>query len=154
LSGDLFDGLMRYKRETEAAILRGMKKAGLALLRDCINEVPLKQSTLRGSSSVFVDDALVSTGADLGYSEGTPATDGGQPPQPGRIVTTVGFNTPYAAYQHEGMRKDGSHVVRNYSEPDTGPKFIENRLAQGGEYLGIVAAEIKKGGGDASVEGA
>ena len=29
------------------------------------------------------------------------------------ISVTVGYNTEYAAYQHEGRRQDGSHIIRN-----------------------------------------
>lgn len=40
----------------------------------------------------------------------------------------VGYNTVYAAYQHEGMRKDGSHVVRRYSNPRSRRKFLEDPI--------------------------
>lgn len=32
----------------------------------------------------------------------------------------------YASYQHRGMRKDGSHVVRRYTTSGTNKKFLED----------------------------
>lgn len=40
----------------------------------------------------------------------------------------VGYNIAYAAYQHEGQRRDGSHVVRNYTNPRSQRKFLENPI--------------------------
>lgn len=37
----------------------------------------------------------------------------------------------YAEYQERGARKDGSHRVKNYSTPGTGPHFAENAVKQG-----------------------
>ena len=31
------------------------------------------------------------------------------------------YESPYARYQYYGMREDGSHKVRNYTTPGTGP---------------------------------
>ena len=35
-------------------------------------------------------------------------------------------SVPYAAYQERGMRADGSHVVRNYTTPGTGKRYLRN----------------------------
>jgi len=34
---------------------------------------------------------------------------------------TITYEMPYAKYQYYGMREDGTHVVRNYTTPGTGP---------------------------------
>lgn len=34
------------------------------------------------------------------------------------------FDTPYAAYQERGYRRDGSRVVRNYTTPGTGKGYL------------------------------
>lgn len=34
---------------------------------------------------------------------------------------SITYESPYAEYQYYGMRKDGTHVVRNYTTPGTGP---------------------------------
>lgn len=39
-----------------------------------------------------------------------------------------GMAQKYAEYQHEGMRADGTHVVRNYTEPDTGSHFLSRGI--------------------------
>lgn len=34
-------------------------------------------------------------------------------------------DTEYAAYQEEGQRKDGTHVVKKYTTPSTGKDFLK-----------------------------
>lgn len=38
------------------------------------------------------------------------------------------FNTPYSAYQHEGMRRGGTHVVKNYTTAGTKKKYLEDPM--------------------------
>jgi len=60
----------------------------------------------------------------------------------------VGFNMPYAAYQHEGQRSDGSHVVQNWTEPGAGKEFIKKKIEMYlPTYLKFLADFIKKKGG-------
>lgn len=33
---------------------------------------------------------------------------------------SITYESPYAEYQYYGMRKDGTHVVKNYTTPGTG----------------------------------
>jgi hypothetical protein len=58
-------------------------------------------------------------------------------------------SSPYAVYQHEGMRKDGSHVVRKHTtDPNANArtKFVEVPMREARDELyGIVAAEIARG---------
>lgn len=37
------------------------------------------------------------------------------------------YESPYARYQYYGMREDGTHVVKNYTTPGTGP-YWDNRM--------------------------
>lgn len=41
------------------------------------------------------------------------------------LSRTVRFALPYAGYQERGMRLDGSHVVRNYTTPGTGRRYLQ-----------------------------
>lgn len=41
---------------------------------------------------------------------------------------TILWDRKYAQYQERGMRKDGSHKVRNYTTPGTGPHYAENAV--------------------------
>ena len=34
--------------------------------------------------------------------------------------TSITYESPYARYQYYGVRKDGSHIVNNYTTPGTG----------------------------------
>lgn len=40
------------------------------------------------------------------------------------------WQQPYAAYQERGSRADGSHVVRNYTTPGTGPHYAANAVEE------------------------
>ena len=47
-----------------------------------------------------------------------------------RTIVDIGtdyieYEVPYALYQYYGMRKDGTHVVMNYTTPGTGPYWDE-----------------------------
>lgn len=148
-------GIDEYIRRLRIAAKRGMARAAFNCLRDCVMDmpqVPLDEGTLRGSGSAFVDNELVATSEQFGGSgaKPTPATSLGEPLKPGFIRGAVGFNTPYAAYQHEGAREDGSHVVKNYSHSGTGAKFLERKLIENhAAYVGEVhdAIEEEFGGG-------
>lgn len=37
----------------------------------------------------------------------------------------IEYDTPYARYQYYGIRQDGSHKVKHYTTPGTGPKWDE-----------------------------
>ncbi len=126
----------------------GVARSCMALLRDTVMEmptVPLKQGTLRGSGSVFVDNVLQGTSEEFG-SGGKPCTDFTEADLPAVVEGVVGFNAPYAAYQHEGVRLDGTHQVRQYSEPGSGAKFLEKKMLGNREkYLKIVGTVVKEG---------
>lgn len=131
-------GLQRLEKRQMASARIGMEDAVKALLDDCLNEqpsVPLRDGALRSSGSAYVDGKHVAGG-------GTPVAD---VPKPDMIQGTVIFDGPYAAYQHEGMRRDGTHVVKNYTTPGTGAKYIEAKLhGHPQKYIQIVAESIKR----------
>lgn len=58
-------------------------------------------------------------------------------------------DTPYAVYQHEGMRRDGTYVIRQHTHepnPMAGTKFVEGPLREESETLyGIIAGAIAQG---------
>lgn len=117
-------------------IVRGLFAAGTELLQDAredIPRVPKKEGTLSASGSVTV----LRPGEVSELAETT---------TPGRYVAIVGFNTPYAAYLHEGMRQDGSHVVMNWTLEGSGPKYLETPLlANRDRYIQIIVDAIKRG---------
>ncbi len=64
------------------------------------------------------------------------------------ISVKAGYNSEYAAYQHEGERKSGTHKVKKYttdrgaSQP--GPKFLQTKMVRHKEkYIGIAAKTIE-----------
>jgi hypothetical protein len=66
------------------------------------------------------------------------------------IIGEVAYNSPYAAYQHEGQRADGTHVVTEYSKSDgRGPKFLETALFENvAARLARIASRVRKGLGN------
>lgn len=137
-------GLDLAAKEMKQAAERGMAKAVLQLMDDTIEEypgIPQDEHVLRASGSAFVNNRLVGTSNDNGI--GQPIVQSEDELGPNKIVGAVIFGTPYAAYQHEGVRYDGSHVVKNYTTAGTGPKFLESKLFHNTDkYLGIIAEEI------------
>jgi hypothetical protein len=53
----------------------------------------------------------------------------------------TGYNTKYAMYQHEGIRKDGSRVVRNWSNGRKS-KYLENPLKENISTWNSVARKV------------
>ena len=60
---------------------------------------------------------------------------------------TITYEMPYAEYQYYGMRKDGSHVVKNYTTPGTGT-YWDKRMwtAEGQDVVKEVQKYINRGG--------
>lgn len=143
---DLVQGLQNFAGEFLKAAERGGGKAGSALLNDTIMEmpaVPLDEGTLRGSGSVLVQNNLVQTAPNVGGTP-TPATEGDESLAPDMVIAVVGFNTPYAAVQHEGQREDGTHIIKNYTHAGTGKKFLERKLFNNADdYIKVAAEEVK-----------
>lgn len=72
-----------------------------------------------------------------------PALDIALPQMPNVVEAVVVFNTPYAAYQHEGVRRDGTHRIRRWATPGAGIKFLEKKLlAHGKGYLATAGAAV------------
>lgn len=149
---DMADGFRRFRDDFEGRARRGLAQAGMALLQDCVMDmpaVPLDEGTLRGSGSVHVSGEFKFDSSAMA-SAGNPTPN--RSPIPNRdtanlIESTVGFNTPYAAYQHEGERADGTHKVENYSHSGTGAKFLEQKMStKRNRYMGIVAKNMRGGG--------
>lgn len=60
----------------------------------------------------------------------------------------TGYDTKYAMYQHEGMRRDGSRIVRNWSNGRKS-KYLENPLKENISTWNrvarqVLASELKK----------
>jgi hypothetical protein len=121
-----FKELVRSVSEKVAA--EGLFSAGQALMTaadDEIPQVPYKTGDLRAAR--VVKDPEISAG---------------------RVSVDCGYNSKYAAYQHEGQRKDGSHKVKEYTTtqvPGPGPKFLEKKMAGNAKrFMAIVADRIRE----------
>ena len=51
--------------------------------------------------------------------------------QPDRII----YESPYARYQYYGIRQDGTHKVRHYTTPGTGPYWDKRMWSAEGQNV-------------------
>jgi len=126
LTFDFRDFDMNFKRIVEKTIPghaeKGLLQAGAALIRDAIVEeptVPKKTGHLRRNQRIEV------------------VKESGK-----AISVLAGFNTNYAAKLHEAPSS------WNWSEPGSGPKYLESKLSKHKDkYMKVVADYIKDQGG-------
>ena len=60
---------------------------------------------------------------------------------------SVTYESPYAKYQYYGQREDGTHVVKNYTTPGTGPYWDKRMIsAEGDKIMKDLEKFIKIGG--------
>lgn len=122
---------------------KGLGRAMLDLMNDCVMEVPtvpLLEGWLRGSASIFVQNKLVATGEGLPNAKQGKANKSHQESiSAGQFVGVIGFNTSYAAKLHEAV---GYH----FSEPSSGPKYLESKmLTKRIHYMKVIANTIREG---------
>lgn len=98
------------------------------ILAEAVDDAPLEDSDLRNSGHVEPEVGAQRRG--------------------NYVEVEVSFNTPYAAAQHEAEGPPSwEHAKRplTYSEPGTGPKYLENALKRHeGEVEAVVAAAVKR----------
>ena len=143
---NFLDGLRLMDRQVRGAVALGMDQSAKQCLDKAINgdpAIPHKEGILQGSGGAYVGGQIVARGN--GPQEHAAPEESGLRVQGDMIVGEVAFNSPYAAYQHEGHRQDGSRPVRHYSEEGVGPKFLEIAMKQHAEgYFAIIADEVRK----------
>ncbi len=116
-------GLGAIQARGMAAIRKATVDSAEDLIAQANPATPIEEGTLRGSihlaevnESGTTVEAIVATGAEA---------------------------SAYAAYQHEGMRADGSHVIRN-NPGGGGPKYLEGPLlAHGPTYRAAIAKAVR-----------
>ena len=108
--------LSQFKERADLSVARmligsaaGIKDIATELLRLSEAEVPLDEGTLANSGHV------------------EPAED-----NPDDML--VGYNTAYAAYQHEGMRANGTYVVKNWQHGRKS-KYLEDPMKQNNDVF-------------------
>jgi len=111
-TSDMDKKLERLKSDLNAMERRALQEMADTILTLARAEVPHDEGTLANSGDAYVE-------GDFGI---------------------VAFNTKYAAYQHEGMRKDGTHVVRRYKSGRK-KKYLEDPLKKNLTKLNEVARD-------------
>jgi hypothetical protein len=136
----LDEGLKELKKKFPELKKQALMKGGLQLINWIVNGSPknsrvppIKTGQLRAAGSVFVGKELVDTTgkwANTSYNEK-------------EDVTTIGFNTAYAAKLHETEWEPGP---RSLQSGDVGNKYIESHLKSDAKaWLEFVGKLIKKG---------
>lgn len=75
------------------------------------------------------NDAFILSQAKVPYKEGDLSASGKQERRKlhsHRVSYGESLSDPRAAYQERGMRRDGSHVVRNYTTAGTNKNFLKD----------------------------
>lgn len=138
ISENVSDGLKKFfKKIDPIAREKGLIAFGLQLINNSVNgspnepaRAPIREGKLRGSGSVFVGSKKVGDTTFMG-KKGTPATSY---TERNPNITTVGFNTKYAAFVHENLRPDGSWIPGGKDgkgaalSADVRGKFLERHL--------------------------
>jgi len=128
-SGMFFDltvfekSLVQVARVTMSeAARKGLYNAAAELIQDAIKvepKVPRKEGPLIRSATRAVD------------------------PNPDNISVLAGFNIEYAVYTHEAA--DTAQVMPNWTEPGSGPKYLESKLPRfKDKYIKIACETIRK----------
>ncbi len=106
----------------------GLADAAFEMLKDADDEAPqtpFDKSFLRGSRKI--EEPKITNN---------------------EISIKAGYNSKYAAYQHEGERKDGTHKVKKHTKErvsQPGPKFLQSKMVRHKKrYIEIVALTIEK----------
>ena len=62
-----------------------------------------------------------------------------------KIEGILEYEMPYAAFQHQGIRRDGTHKVQNYTEAGSGPGFVSKKLIRFfKKYMNIIVLKIRQ----------
>ena len=102
-TADFFSKMGNLDRKATKGAKNAIQAVAEDLLAKSQNEVPLDQAILQNS----------------GHTEHKKDES---------AVVYGGASAPYAIYQHEGARKDGSHVIRNHSISGRKTKFLEDPI--------------------------
>lgn len=139
---DLAQGLAAFQANVDRHTERGLARAGSLLLAACteeVNKIPFDEGTLAGSGSVFVGNRHTESAAPVGGVP-QPATSFSPPGfTVGDKIVTVGFNTPYAARQHEGV-----DFQFNEGDQGRGAKYVEMKLINPDPYYAEINANVQQ----------
>jgi hypothetical protein len=96
----------------------------------------------------MADTLLILSRAEVPHDEGMLQISGHTEQEKDGWLTV--YNSVYAAFQHEGRRKDGSHVIRHYQKGRKG-KYLEDPLMRNTAQWNNIAAKkmaafLAKGG--------
>lgn len=133
------------KTAIPALVEKGMGKAMIDLMNDStIGEIPTcprDEGTLRGSASIFVQNKFIADSGNLPSAKSGKANKSHtENIGDNQYVGVIGFAVPYAAKMHEG-------IDFHFTEPSSGPKYLESKLITKREhYMKVIANTIKDGG--------
>lgn len=105
------------------------------------DNTPIILSQTRQRASIFLR-VLCDNVVDIAKPK-TPKDKGNLRQDILKIVTglhgKIEWRKVYAQYQERGSRKDGTHVVKKYTTPGTGPHYAENAVNKAIEKTEVIA---------------
>ena len=143
---DMERRLRKLEKESPAAFQKALEIAAIQFL-DWANEgsvkesrkPPIRRGFLRGSSSAFVGDKLVSVYSKAAKGNPNENFNGG------KLNITWGWNTAYATRMHETDYNPGPY---SQQDGDAGNKWLEKHLKADRDLLmEVIAEEFGKGVG-------
>lgn len=149
---DISDFAKGFKKLVEQsapeAIDKGLFKAGVELLHDAIY---ISRGAPKEIGDLWASGSIQGTGAIINVPNGqatNPSAGFKSTRETEQTSIAVGFNREYAAYLHEGHRKDGSYTIKWWTymkgAHDPGPKFLESKMASKTEkYKWIIGEYLK-----------
>lgn len=142
-------GLKKLEKESPEIFQKAQEKAGLQFLTWCntgstntSKKPPIRYGVLRGSSTVFVGNKLVSI-YEIPIRSGSkesPSPLRSYSGKPGTI--TIVYNTDYAHRMHEHRGGWGQYTLQDH---DAGAKWLEEHLEKDRNDLMELIAEFVKG---------
>jgi hypothetical protein len=102
-TSDVERGIKKFVKLTTEQKQDAQVKVSEFVLNESQKEVPLDKGTLQNS----------------GHAEHSPEES---------IVAYGGNAAPYAVFQHEGIRRDGTHRVINYTHAGRKKKYLEDPI--------------------------
>lgn len=150
---DISDFAKGFKKLVEQsapeAIDKGLFMAGVELLHDAIY---VSRGAPKEIGDLWASGSIQGAGAIINVPNGqavTPPSGFRSMQEAEQVSIAAGFNIEYAAYVHEGQRKDGSHKIKwwTYTKGahDPGPKYLESKMAsKADKYKWIVGEYLKK----------
>lgn len=117
-----------------------MVECGLHLMTEAVSITPIDTGDLRGSANVILGEEVIYGADDSGNPIAKSTIMKIKDKKIQQIEVSVGFNKAYAYIVHEDLYPTKGST--NWTDPNTGPKFLEKPFNENIEYYHKIIAEV------------